>query len=186
MLPGMPFVYYGEEIGMVGPKPDEMIRTPMQWSSTPNDGFTTGKPWESLQADWETKNVAAQDSSPRSLLNHYRKLIQLRNVHEALTRGPLRFVETDDRTGTIASWVRSSRDEGFLIIVNFGPRHGELYMKRLPSSLPGWGDYKLEISYMDPRNACAGYFYANRDGSFLVRSIEPHGFCVLRITQRRR
>jgi alpha-amylase len=186
MLPGMPFVYYGEEIGMVGPKPDEMIRTPMQWSSAPNGGFTTGKPWESLQADWKTKNVAAQDSSQRSLLNHYRKLIHLRNVHEALTRGPLRFVETDDRTGAIATWVRSSRDEGFLIIVNFGSRHGELYMKRLPSSLPGWGDYKLEISYTDPPNACAGYFYAGGDGSFLVRSIEPHGFCVLRITQRRR
>ena len=36
MLPGMPFVYYGEEIGLVGPKPDEQIRTPMQWSAAPN------------------------------------------------------------------------------------------------------------------------------------------------------
>src|SRR5438552_7470693 len=77
MLPGMPFVYYGEEIGMVGPKPDELIRTPMQWSSARNGGFTTGTPRESLQADWKAKNVAAQDSTTRPLLNHYRKLIQL-------------------------------------------------------------------------------------------------------------
>ena len=124
MLPGMPFVYYGEEIGMVGAKPDELIRTPMQWSAAPNGGFTTGTPWEPLQPDWKTNNVAAQDSSRQSLLNHYRKLIHLRNASPALSRGPLTLVQTDDTTGTIAAWLRSSRDEAFLIVVNFGPLSG--------------------------------------------------------------
>src|SRR5258706_7332853 len=138
MLPGMPFVYYGEEIGMVGPKPDELIRTPMQWSSAPNSGFTTGTPWEPLQADWKTKNVAAQDSSRQSLLNHYRKLIQLRNAHPALNSGPLAPLQPNDTTGSIAAWLRSSRDEAFLIVVNFGPGDSEAYMARLPvNSLPG-------------------------------------------------
>ncbi len=185
MLPGMPFVYYGEEIGMVGPKPDELIRTPMQWSSAPNGGFTTGTPWEPLQADWKTKNVAAQDLSSRSLLNHYRRLIHLRNAHPALSSGQLTLLQTDDTTGTIAAWLRSSRDEAFLIVVNFGVRHGELYMERLPpSSLPGGGEFRTESTYADPDNACAGYFYANGTGSILIRSIEAHGFCALRLSRR--
>jgi alpha-amylase len=41
-LPGLPFVYYGEEIGMSGDKPDERLRTPMQWSGSANAGFTQG------------------------------------------------------------------------------------------------------------------------------------------------
>ena len=44
-LPGVPFVYYGEEIGMLGRKPDENIRRPMQWSDAPGAGFTSGSPW---------------------------------------------------------------------------------------------------------------------------------------------
>jgi alpha-amylase len=194
MLPGMPFVYYGEEIGMVGPKPDELIRTPMQWSGEANAGFTSGKPWEPLQPDWKTKNVAAQDSSAESLLNHYRKLIQLRNAHPDLNQGSLTFVPTNDTTGTIAAWVRTSRDlpflrdEVFLIVVNFGQRHGELLMERLPwNSLPSSrGDYRLESAYSDPVNACAGPYFGSfhGSGSILIRSIEAHGFCALRMTPR--
>jgi glycosidase len=43
--PGVPFIYYGEEIGMTGTKPDEDIRRPMQWDAGPNAGFSTGSPW---------------------------------------------------------------------------------------------------------------------------------------------
>jgi glycosidase len=188
MLPGMPFVYYGEEIGMVGPKPDELIRTPMQWSSAPNGGFTTGTPWEPLQPDWKTKNVAAQDSSRRSLLNHYRKLIQLRNANPALSRGPLTLLGTQDTTGTIVTWLRSWRDEAFLIVVNFGPRESEAYMEKLPRhSLPharDYPDYRLEPAYADPDDACAGYMYFNGDGSLFVKKVKAHGFCSLRILRR--
>jgi len=65
-LPGLPFVYYGEEIGMSGDKPDERLRTPMQWSGSANAGFTRGTPWESLQADWATTSVERQDRDPGS------------------------------------------------------------------------------------------------------------------------
>ena len=58
---GTPFVYYGEEIGLTGSKPDEDIRTPMPWTGAgPAGGFTTGTPWEPLEPGWETRNVAAQ------------------------------------------------------------------------------------------------------------------------------
>ena len=46
--PGTPFIYYGEEIGMSGMKPDENLRRPMQWDSEKDAGFTTGKPWRPL------------------------------------------------------------------------------------------------------------------------------------------
>jgi alpha-amylase len=88
-LPGLPFIYYGEEIGMTGDKPDERLRTPMQWSPRTGVGFTTGKEWEAPQADSLTRNVALEDRDPRSLLNLYRRLIHLRKDNEALATGRL-------------------------------------------------------------------------------------------------
>jgi glycosidase len=192
MLPGMPFVYYGEEIGMVGPKPDEQIRTPMQWSAAPNGGFTTGRPWEPLQADWKTKNVAAQDSSRQSLLNHYRALVRFRNAHPALNSGPLTLLHTDDTTGTIAAWLRSARDETFLIVVNFGPRHGRIVTQTVPSALlPDGGMSRIESAYADPDHACVGGGVFNNDlgghgAVLIVNSVEAHGFCARRLRPRLR
>lgn len=77
--PGIPFIYYGEEIGMSGDKPDPNIRTPMQWTADPAAaGFTAGEPWRAPQPDTPRVNVAAQHDDPDSLLNLYRRLVRLR------------------------------------------------------------------------------------------------------------
>jgi len=114
--PGTPFIYYGEEIGMAGAKPDEMIRTPMQWSADAGAGFTTGAPWESPNSDYAQVNVAGQEDNPDSLLNHYRALIKLRHEHEALRTGGTTMVETGNTA--VFSAIRSSAEGHILILVN--------------------------------------------------------------------
>jgi glycosidase len=79
---------------MVGQKPDELIRTPMQWAPTEGAGFTEGTPWEPVNRDSTTVNVAAQADDPDSLLSRYRTLIHLRAEHPALAVGAVAPVES--------------------------------------------------------------------------------------------
>jgi glycosidase len=117
-LPGVPFVYYGEEIGMTGDKPDERLRTPMQWELAPAAGFTKGKPWEALQPDSFTANVAVQDRDTTSLLNLYRRLIHARETNSALRSGTLLPLESGNE-GVVA-YVRKDSAHATLVIANLG------------------------------------------------------------------
>ncbi len=115
--PGVPFLYYGEEIGMLGTKPDEDIRLPMQWSKRLfNAGFTSGIPWRLPEGDYRTKNVAAQTNDPDSLLSHYRELIHLRNQHPALRTGE--WLRVDSTSEYIYAFLRYTAEEVLLILVN--------------------------------------------------------------------
>jgi alpha-amylase len=117
--PGVPFLYYGEEIGHVGGKPDENIRTPMQWSDEGNAGFTAAPTaWRAPQSNYREVNVAAQTDDPDSLLSHYRQLIHARNDHAALRVGDWREVEVEDRR--IYAFLRHSDDETLLVLINLG------------------------------------------------------------------
>ena len=114
--PGTPFIYYGEEIGMQGQKPDEDIRLPMQWNSEVHAGFSAGIPWRAPASDYPQVNVAAQNDDPDSLLNHYRELIRLRRENAALSRGEMALLDTEN-SGVYAV-LRSSADQTILVIVN--------------------------------------------------------------------
>ncbi len=117
--PGVPFLYYGEEIGMEGEKPDEYIRTPMQWDDTPTTaGFTTAAhPWERLGEGSENGiSVSAQTDDPASLLTHYRQLIALRNAHPALQHGT--FTTIDCNVRSVHSFLRDDGDELLLVLIN--------------------------------------------------------------------
>jgi alpha-amylase len=115
---GVPFVYYGEEIGMQGTKPDENIRRPMQW--TPDGGFSTGKPWNDYFEDTPDRNVDNQAADPSSILNHYRDLVRLRVEHEALRVGDWHPVESS--SDSVAAWLRSTPKEQILVLVNLGSK----------------------------------------------------------------
>ncbi len=117
-LPGTPFIYYGEELGMIGDKPDPRLRTPMQWSAGRGLGFTTGKAWESAQPDSLTTTVAAQDADASSLLNLYRRLIHLRSQNEALAGGALVALAADNPH--VAAYLRRAGDQVVLVIANLG------------------------------------------------------------------
>lgn len=118
-LPGVPFVYYGEELGMTGGKPDEIIRTPMAWSRrAPHAGFTTGTPWQPLAADSLDANVAAQEGDPQSLLTLHRRLIHLRAAHPALAGGE--FVPLVASSAAVAAFLRRTGARTVLVVANVG------------------------------------------------------------------
>ena len=117
-LPGVPFVYYGEEIGMTGDKPDEQLRTPMQWAPAAAGGFSSGTAWEALQPDSMTITVAAQDKDSASLLNHYRRLMNLRAVSPALTQGTI--VPLDAGNTAVVAYVRRMDKQIILVVANLG------------------------------------------------------------------
>lgn len=114
--PGTPFIYYGEEIGMQGQKPDEDLRLPMQWSSDEYARFSMTIPWRALAKDYEQVNVALQSGDSNSLLEHYRSLIALRNSHASLRTGEVFLLETNNR-GIYAA-VRVDHSETILVLVN--------------------------------------------------------------------
>jgi glycosidase len=178
MLPGMPFVYYGEEIGMVGAKPDETIRTPMQWSAQAGGGFTAGKPWENPQSDWRTKNVAAQDRDAGSLLNHYRRLIHLRNEHSALSTGQLAVGTANDPA--VAAYVRRAPTETVIVIANFGA-YAVPNVSVTPDSGTAALTGVLERIYEDPPNGCAKEARIGASGSLSLGPIAPYGLCLFRV-----
>ena len=115
--PGVPFIYYGEEVGMSGAKPDERIRTPMAWNDDRvRAGFTTGIPWERLADGYRTHNVALEASDPDSLLNHYAALIALRAAYPALRTGSMQLLPTG--SDGVYSFLRCGEDEAVLVLVN--------------------------------------------------------------------
>ncbi len=116
--PGVPFIYYGEEIGMLGAKPDEMIRTPMQWSGEAQAGFTGGSPWEAVDPDYAATNVEAESTGPDSLLSLYRSLIQLRNQHAALRVGDTYLL--DSKQAQLFTLLRASKGEILMVLLNLG------------------------------------------------------------------
>jgi alpha-amylase len=121
--PGTPYIYYGEEIGMQGKKPDEDIRLPMQWSDDEFAGFSTAQPWRNPyidvnkpQLDYTQINVEKQTGDSTSLLEHYRTLIQLRKSYSALQTGDVILLDADN-SGIYAS-LQLDANGTFLILVN--------------------------------------------------------------------
>ncbi len=130
--PGVPFIYYGEEIGMFGTEPDERVRTPMYWDDTPTTaGFTTAsRPWIALSET--TGSVASMTDDPTSLLSHYRRLVHMRNEHLALRRGDMLFLESESRN--VYAAIRYYEDDVIFLLINFSGRTVDDYALSLAGS----------------------------------------------------
>lgn len=127
LSPGVPFIYYGEEIGMQGEKPDENIRRPMQWNA--EGGFSEAAPWHPYFEDFAERNVAGQNEDPNSLLNHYRSLIALRNAYPVLQTGGWTMVETDHKS--VYAFLRFAEEDAILVLVNLWRNPVEEYQLNL-------------------------------------------------------
>jgi alpha-amylase len=120
-LPGTPFVYYGEEVGLAGDKPDPDIRTPMPWDDgEAGGGFTTGTPWHLFAKGRAAANVAAQAGDPASLLSLYRRLIHLRAGSPALRHGATTVLSPGAGSSPVLAFVREADGERVLAVHNLG------------------------------------------------------------------
>lgn len=120
-LPGVTFLYYGEELGMQASKPDPELRTPMPWTAeSPNAGFAgpEARAWMAPKPDFVTVNVAAQQNEADSMLALYRRLIALNASSSALRHGRRVAVMARDRA--IYAEMRETADEVVLVLGNFG------------------------------------------------------------------
>jgi alpha-amylase len=118
-LPGQPYIYYGEEIGMLGLKPDKHIREPFLWNTNPRDRQHTRwlRPRYSRRTTVRPASVQAQD--PDSLLTHYKSLITLRKQKVAL--GQIRRPNLKPVRGlgtSLIGYYRSHSREPLLILHN--------------------------------------------------------------------
>jgi glycosidase len=143
--PGTPYIYYGEEIGMQGQKPDEDIRLPMQWNADQFAGFSISEPWRLPASDYAQVNVGLQTGEPDSLLEHYRALIALRKQHPALSGGQISLVETHN-TG-IYSALRMSKDETLLVLVNLTGQPITDYSLKFDKNVLGDHDQKAVMLF---------------------------------------
>jgi glycosidase len=121
-LPGAPFLYYGEELGMQnGPGGrDEEKRTPMPWDGTDGGGFTTGTAWYAFAPGHEEVNVAAQQGDPGSLLAYYRQLIAARRSSPALRVGELELLPDGSQPAPLLAFLRRAAKESVLVLHNLG------------------------------------------------------------------
>lgn len=119
-LPGAPFIYYGEEVGIEnGPTGgDESKRTPMPWDATAGGGFTTGTPWFGFAPGRDAANVAAQTNDPSSLLSRYRNLIRARKDAPALAKGDLVLLTPLSGLTPALAFLRSTSGETLLVVHN--------------------------------------------------------------------
>lgn len=139
-LPGTPFLYYGEEIGMQnGPtRDDRHKRTPMAWDSSPSAGFTSGKPWFAL-TPYQEANVAAQTKHPASLLSWFRRLIRLRQQHLALSVGSVSRVPLLGKGHeAVVAFVREHQGQQILVLLNLDNQQTATLTLQLPTPNKIW------------------------------------------------
>ena len=104
-------------------------RTPMQWDSSPNAGFTTGTPWLKVNDNYPEINVAAQENDPDSVLNYYRRLTALRKSPEyrqLFTYG--KFRPAFEKSSRILAYYREKDNQRVLVAANFGRETQHLHL----------------------------------------------------------
>lgn len=129
-MPGAPFIYYGDEIGMKnmagldsveGSEERTQSRTPMQWNKKVNGGFSTAGPdklYAPMDPDKNRPDVETQMQTEGSLWKEVQRLISIRQAHPALqSAAPIRFVYAERNSYPLA-YVRECKEEKILVVIN--------------------------------------------------------------------
>jgi oligo-1,6-glucosidase len=95
----------------------ENSRTPMQWNDSKNAGFTTSTPWKKVNPDYKDIHVAKQDKDPTSVLNHFRKMVKLRNENKLLVYGKYELLDKNNED--IYAYTRVLDGKKMLVLLNF-------------------------------------------------------------------
>ena len=105
-------------------------RTPMQWSTEPHAGFSTGRPWLAVNPNFDQINAASQVDDPDSVFNHYRRMIALRREHPALIHGS--YLDIDPTHEQVFAYTRSWGAVTLLVLINLS---GEEVQYEIPNGL---------------------------------------------------
>jgi alpha-glucosidase len=141
-LPGTLTMYYGEELGMVNvPIAPEQVqdpfeknepglglgrdpeRTPMPWGNSAGAGFTTGSPWLPIGYDIDVVNVASLEKDPTSILQLYKKLIQVRRTYRDLVSGRLDSVVAENG---VLRYLRRGEQSRIFVALNMGHESAQI------------------------------------------------------------
>lgn len=117
-LPGKPFIYYGEELGMLGMKPDPNIREPFLWDVDEADIQRAGWIAPKFSSDTTVVSVAGQAKKANSIYNTYKALIKARKESIALSDGDLKVVQVSDKN--VLAYTRTSAGQSVLVLHNVG------------------------------------------------------------------
>jgi glycosidase len=134
LLPGTPFIFYGEEIGLGGDtqfSDDGQLRIPMSWTADPaRAGFTRGTPFRPVSPNAAGHNVASEQADRHSLLAFYKAMIRLRNTLPSIARGSYEqpFVQ-----GRVMGYQRQFGDERTLVLINYAGAPVQAHVQGLPA-----------------------------------------------------
>jgi hypothetical protein len=131
-LPGTPFLYYGEEVGMSNNSSysgsDWRLRVPMSWTAdAATAGFTTGVPFRRPADNVATHNVALEQPDAGSLLNFYKRLLNLRKEDPALSMGLYQALTVSDPN--VLAFLRRYSHQATLVVLNYGSSAASLSLE---------------------------------------------------------
>jgi len=155
-----------EIMAVLQQKSRDNARTPMQWDSSPNAGFSSGTPWIRVAPNYKEINVERALLDQDSIFYHYKKLIQLRKQYKSIAYGDFQLIL--DHHPQIFAYLRRFEDETILVINNFYAAQvtfelpGDIVLSGLPNLLlSNYTDTKEQVHYLllRPYESAAFLFY---------------------------
>jgi alpha-glucosidase len=120
-------------------------RTPMQWNSAKNAGFSSVAPWLPLPPSYITHNVAVEEKDPNSILNWYKQLLKLRHTEPALLEGL--WIPLNESDQNVLAYLRRYKDQALLVALNMSGREQKV---RLELPAPGRAAINTVMSTSSP------------------------------------